>query len=110
MISFTVFSEDPNARRTTIMIDPNRVESCAIGESRIADGSTAKTLAIVMQSGTVHVVYGDMSNYLQIERSISAENSVDDASPEIGIIRGVVSGETLLRFSNGEFEVPGSGN
>jgi hypothetical protein len=80
MIAFTKFSEDPNARHATVMIDPRRVESCSVGKSPIAHGGIMETLTITMQSGTVHVVYGDTSNYLQIERSMAITEVPDDVS------------------------------
>lgn len=80
MIAFTKFSEDPNARHATVMIDPRRVESCSVGKSPIAHGGIMETLTIAMQSGIVHVVYGDMNNYLQIERAIAITELPDDVS------------------------------
>ena len=73
MLAFTKFSEDPDARFGTVMIDENRIESCTIGEHKMARGAVANTLTIVMQSGVVHVVYGGMSDYLKIENSTSFE-------------------------------------
>lgn len=73
MLAFTKFSEDPDARFGTVMIDESRIESCTISEHKMARGAVANTLTIVMQSGTTHVVYGGMSDYLKIENSISFE-------------------------------------
>ena len=83
MIAFTKFNEDPNARFGTVMIDPQRVESCTVGEHKIAHGGIAHTLTIVMQSGLTHIVYGGMSDYLKIEKFLSVQDLGDVSGFEV---------------------------
>ncbi|TXH46244.1 MAG: hypothetical protein E6Q97_29980 [Desulfurellales bacterium] len=80
MIAFTEFSEDPNARHAVVMINPEKVESCAIGTHKIAHGGTAETLTFTMMSGDTHTVYGSMKDYAKIERLLFSVESDDDVT------------------------------